>query len=122
MIYKLIKYPKMGVDLLLGGVIALLIFLAIGGITYLILKKEGMGGGDIKLVFVIGLFLGLKNFVQVFIVSFFVAAVVSVFLLISRIKNRKDYIPFGPFLCIGTYVTMLFPALKTALYLVKLML
>jgi len=119
-IYKLITYTNEGIDLLVGGIAAFLIFFMIGGITYLIIKKEGMGGGDIKLVAVIGLFLGLKNFIQVFVIAFLVAAIVSIFLLIFKKKTRTDYVPFGPFLCIGTYITMLIPAMTTATFLFKL--
>ena len=118
-VYKLITYTNEGLDLLMGGIVAFLIFFMIGGITYLILKKEGMGGGDIKLVTVIGFFLGLKNFIQVFVIAFLIAAVVSVILLIFKKKSRTDYVPFGPFLCIGAYITMLIPAMTTATFLFK---
>ena len=120
-IYAINGINKTGFDLLLGGVTALIIFLAIGGISFLILKKEGMGGGDIKLVLVIGFIMGFKNFIQIFVISFLIAAIVSLVLLISRKKNRTDYIPFGPFLCIGTYITMLIPAMVTATYWMKLL-
>ena len=99
--------------MLLGGVVAFVVFFLIGALAYLILKKEGMGGGDMKLVLVIGLFMGLKNFVQIFVLSFFIASIVSIFLLITKKKDKQDYIPFGPYLCIATYITMLIPAMTT---------
>ncbi|MBR3281645.1 MAG: prepilin peptidase [Clostridia bacterium] len=119
-IYMLITQTKVGLDLLMGGVCAFLLFVMIGGIAYLILKKEGMGGGDIKLVTAIGFILGLTNFVQVFVLSFLFAAVISIFLLLLRIKKRQDYIPLGPFICLATYITMLIPAMTTATFLFKL--
>ena len=61
-------------------------------------KKESLGGGDVKLLFVIGLatepFLGL---ISIFLASF-IALPVSIYLLY---KNKEHMIPFGPFLLIG---------------------
>jgi leader peptidase (prepilin peptidase)/N-methyltransferase len=54
------------------------------------------------------------------VIAFLVAAIVSIFLLIFKKKTRTDYVPFGPFLCIGTYITMLIPAMTTATFLFKL--
>jgi leader peptidase (prepilin peptidase)/N-methyltransferase len=100
---------QVGIDLLIGGIGAFVVFLLIAGISFLIMKKVGMGGGDTKLVCAIGFLMGAKNFVQIFVLSFFIAAIVSAILLIAKKKARDDYIPFGPFICIGTYITMLVP-------------
>ena len=108
---------KVGLDLLIGGVGAFTIFMLITGISYLILKKTGMGGGDTKLVCAIGFLMGAKNFLQIFVLSFFIAAVISSVLLISRKKTRDDYIPFGPFICIGTYITMLMPLVTLPMWI-----
>ena len=62
---------------------------------------------------VIGLFMGWKNIIQIFVLSFFIAAIISIFLLITRIKKRTDYIPFGPFIVIATFITMFVPAMYT---------
>ena len=90
--------------------VGFLVFLAIAGLSILLFKREGMGGGDIKLMGVIGLYLGFFNNIQVFILSFFIAAIISIFLLATKIKKSDDYIPFGPFIVIAAYITMLFPA------------
>ena len=117
---RLGSYDK-GLDLILGGVVAFALFFAISGVSYLILKKEGMGGGDIKLVAGIGFFMGLKNFIQIFVLSFLIAAIVSIFLLILKKKGKSDYIPFGPFLCIGAYITMIVPFMTTAMIWLRLL-
>ena len=61
-------------------------------------KKESLGGGDVKLLFVIGLatepFLGL---ISIFLASF-IALPVSIYLLY---KNKEHMIPFGPFILIA---------------------
>lgn len=50
--------------------------------------------------------MGFKSIIQIFVVSFFVGAIISAFLLITKIKKKDDYIPFGPFIVIATYITM----------------
>ena len=102
-----------GLDALLGMVAGFGIFLAIAGLSLLLYKREGMGGGDIKLMGVLGLYLGFYNNIQVFILSFFLAAIISIFLLATKIKKSDDYIPFGPFIVLAAYVTMLFPTTIT---------
>lgn len=87
----------------LNGVISFGIMFLIKLLGDLIFKKESMGGGDIKLLFVFGLVLGW----QASILSIFVGSFVG--LPISLIKLRKDsshIIPFGPFLAIGAIVLL----------------
>lgn len=109
------------VDSLAGMLVGFLIFLAIAGLSILVFKKEGMGGGDIKLMGVIGLYVGFFNNIQVFILSFFIAAIISIILLASKKKNSDDYIPFGPFIVLAAYITMLFPASSTMPLLIQLL-
>lgn len=81
-----------------------------GGLMLLIfvLSRGGMGAGDVKLCFVLGLWLGLKASIVCLMLSFIFGGVIGVFLLATGIKGRKDPIPFGPFLCIGAYISLLF--------------
>ncbi|NLL69513.1 MAG: prepilin peptidase [Epulopiscium sp.] len=80
-----------------------------GGVLLLIafLSKGGMGGGDIKLLGMIGLWLGWKLTIVTLFLSFFLGGFISIFLLLFRIKSRKDPIPFGPFICLGAYLSYL---------------
>ncbi len=64
-----------------------------------IFKKESLGGGDIKLMFPIGLTLGLINAVTSLLISSSLALILS---LIMLKKNEENIVPFGPFLLIGT--------------------
>lgn len=81
-----------------GGIILLLALISPGAI----------GGGDIKMMFAIGLILGTYKVIAALFLSFILAAVISVFLLLFRIKGRKDYIPFGPFLSLGSFIAFNF--------------
>lgn len=69
-----------------------------------VFKKESLGGGDIKLLFVIGLTLGFDmSIVTVFLASF-IALPLSI---ISLIKNDNNIIPFGPYLSLASVIILL---------------
>lgn len=63
--------------------------------------KESFGFGDIKLIAVCGYILGLQNILLAFFISLITASLFSVFLIITKRKSLKDYIPFGPHICFG---------------------
>ena len=88
-----------------GAGIFLLITL-VGGIFY---GKEAMGFGDVKLMGALGLFFGLSNIIIITLVSFLIGAVLSVILLLTKIKKSDEYIPFGPFIVIATFISMYVP-------------
>lgn len=83
--------------------------LAGGSFLLLALATRGraMGGGDVKLAFVMGLILGLKATVLAMLVAFNVAAVVGISLIITKRRTRRDQIPFGPFLVLGTVMAFI---------------
>ncbi len=80
-----------------------------GGLFYLIavLSRGGMGGGDIKLIAMIGAFLGWQNVLLTIFVGALVGSLVGIFLMIFRGKGRKYAVPFGPFLALGAVVSIL---------------
>lgn len=68
-----------------------------------------MGLGDVKLMGALGLFFGLTNIIIISLVSFLVCAVLSIFLLATRIKKTDEYIPFGPFIATGAFISIFVP-------------
>lgn len=96
---------NMLLGMLAGGGIFLLITL-LGGIFY---GKEAMGFGDVKLMGALGLFFGLPNIIIITLVSFLIGAVLSIILLATKIKKSNEYIPFGPFIVIATFISMYIP-------------
>lgn len=70
-----------------------------------IVSRGGMGGGDIKLFVVIGLVLGWQNTVLALFLSIMAGGIISIILLLFKLIDRKQMIPFGPFIFIGTMVT-----------------
>ena len=84
---------------------SLLGILAGGGFLYLVAvgyelltKREGMGGGDIKLLAMIGAFLGWKSLFFVVFMSSILGALVGVVLIAAQGRDMKYAVPFGPFL------------------------
>ena len=71
--------------------------------------KEAMGFGDVKLMGAMGLFFGMYNMIAVSVLSFLIGAIISVFLLVTKIKKTDEYIPFGPFIVISAFVVMCVP-------------
>lgn len=61
------------------------------------------GGGDIKLLFSLGLYFG-NQVIFVFITSVFMGSLYGVYLLMSRKANRKTFFPFGPFLSLACFI------------------
>jgi leader peptidase (prepilin peptidase)/N-methyltransferase len=84
--------------ILLGGVFFYLIALV---------SKGGMGGGDIKLIAMIGAFLGWQGAFFTILSGTLLGSLVGVTLMVLGKKGRKDKVPFGPFLSIGTILFIL---------------
>lgn len=93
--------------------------LAGGGVLLLIalLTRGGMGGADIKLNAVYGMILGLKLSVLSLLIAFTAGALISLLLIVFRLKGRKDVIPFSPFLSIGALISFAFGESIIYLYL-----
>ena len=94
----LLKGIRGGVLSILSGVLLFFFMLLLMKLGNSLFKKESLGGGDVKLFFVLGLvidpFLGL---ITIFLASF-IALPVSLYLLY---KNKEHMIPFGPFIIIA---------------------
>ena len=70
--------------------------------------KEGLGGGDIKLLAMIGAFLGWQHALMTLFLASLSGAVVGSGLMIFRGVERGQYIPFGPFLVSGAVLSLFF--------------
>lgn len=97
------------INMLLGMLAGGGIFLAITLLGGLVYGKEAMGLGDVKLMGALGLYFGLANIVIVSLISFLIGAVLSILLIVFKIKKMDEYIPFGPFIVIGAFITIFVP-------------
>lgn len=79
-----------------------------GGFFYLtaVVSRGGMGGGDIKLIAMIGSFLGWKEVLLTIFLGSLSGSIVGIFLMIFKGKGRKHKIPFGPFLALGAILSL----------------
>lgn len=98
-----ISFVNSALGIVIGGGIILVIRLA----GSLIFKKESMGIGDIELTAMIGAFLGWRYITISLFLGFFFGALTGIFLILSKIKSREDAVPFGPFIVLGSFITLL---------------
>ena len=118
-IYKILQFTLYGISSnLFNSILALIIS---GGIFLIIviLSKGGMGGGDVKLIGVLGFILGIKMVLLNIFLSFILGAIISIFLLLFKIKERKDSIPFGPFICLAFIITVFWGDLIINWYIIS---
>ncbi len=93
-----------------------LIGIAVGGGSLLLVaygyhfltKKEGMGGGDIKLLAMMGAFFGWQAVLFIIFVSSLVGSVIGIAVMLIRKEDSKLAIPFGPFLAMGAVLYIFF--------------
>jgi leader peptidase (prepilin peptidase)/N-methyltransferase len=97
------------IDALLGMLVGGGIFLLITLLGSLVYGKEAMGLGDVKLMGALGLYFGLANIIAISLMSFLIGAILSIFLLVTRIKKIDEYIPFGPFIVIAAFISIFVP-------------
>lgn len=112
--------PSLAINLLLGGIVGAGIFLIITLIGGAIAGKEAMGFGDVKLMGALGLFFGMLNIVAISLIAFLLAAVISIILIVTKIKGTNEYIPFGPFIVIASFIVMIVPSDILVLTLFKI--
>ncbi len=72
-----------------------------------ILSRGGMGGGDIKLMAMVGAVTGWKGVLMTTFLGSLTGSALGLFLMATRGKGRKTKIPFGPFLALGSILTLL---------------
>jgi leader peptidase (prepilin peptidase)/N-methyltransferase len=89
------------VESLIGVLIGGGVLFAIAFGYELITKREGMGGGDIKLLAMIGGFFGWKSLIFILLVSSFVGAIIGISVILFKGQDMKYALPFGPFLSIA---------------------
>ncbi len=91
-----------------GGIIMALVL----GLAFLLLivltKGRGMGGGDLKLGILIGLFFGFPQALVSIMLAFFLGSIFAIALIIFGKKRFGQTIPFGPFLSLGAFLTILY--------------
>jgi leader peptidase (prepilin peptidase) / N-methyltransferase len=118
----IISIPGIGIGVLGSLVVSHITFLnsllgiLLGGGTLFIVgtvyqwlfKREGMGGGDVKLLAMIGAFLGWEAVILTILLSSLIGSIIGVFIMVLKGKNFKYAIPFGPFLSLGAIIALFY--------------
>ncbi len=103
-IYALVSSDISLIGILLNGLIAASLMLLLKKFGDKAFKRESMGGGDIKLLFVFGMYLGFELAIITIFLSSFIALPYSLYILN---KNKEHVVPYGPFLAIAALLLYL---------------
>lgn len=96
------------VDVVFNLLAAAIIGAAFFFVQYWLSKGKWLGAGDIRLGLLIGLMLGWPNVLAAIFLAYIFGALVSVILLILRVKKMKSPVPLGVFLTAATAITLLY--------------
>lgn len=106
LILELIRYPLLGISIISSAFAGMLIGFVVFGICYFV-SRGGMGAGDVKLIAVLGFYLGNTVVVSVIIITVIVAAICCTIRLMMKKATLKSEIPFGPFVLVGCIIAMM---------------
>jgi leader peptidase (prepilin peptidase)/N-methyltransferase len=117
-----ISLPGIGVGLIASFILPKITFLnsligvllgggslfIVGTLYQWIFKREGMGGGDVKLLAMIGAFLGWKAVILTILLSSLIGSLTGILIMVLKGKDFKYAIPFGPFLSLGAVISLFY--------------
>jgi len=103
-----LAWPWSGiVNALMGGAMGLVLISAVYYLYLWIRKQEGFGGGDFKLVILMGLVTGSGMIIMALTLGAILGGLVGIILLLLKLKKRKEPLPFGSFLVISAMLTLI---------------
>ena len=105
-------------DAIFGAAFGYLSLWSVYWLFKLLTGKEGMGYGDFKLLAALGAFIGWQGLPIVILLSSFVGAVIGIALMIKQKAGTSLAIPFGPYLAIAGWLTLLYKQMIIDSYLV----
>lgn len=93
---------------ILGAVVGYLLFWSIAKLFFIIRKKEGLGYGDFKLLAMLAAWLGIESIVNIILLASISGLLISLLFMYNKKLTVSDHIPFGPFLAIAGWYTLMF--------------
>lgn len=102
---------------ILGAVVGYLSLWSVYKLFKLLTGKEGMGYGDFKLLAALGAWVGINNLLVVILLSSVAGAIIGSLVILINKKGRDFQIPFGPYLAIAGWITLLFGSTLVQWYL-----
>ena len=103
---KINPLNTLATDSLIGGIISGLIFYTISKIFIIIRKKEGLGMGDVKMISMVGFWVGLESILIIITLSSILGLIFAFSFVAFKKIDFSQYIPFGCFISIGTIITV----------------
>ena len=103
----------------LGAIFGYLALWSVFHLFKLITGKEGMGYGDFKLLAALGAWLGWQSLPLIILLSSAVGAIIGITMIVTKIQERSQPIPFGPYLAIAGWIAMLYGEQLISIYLDK---
>lgn len=76
-------------------------------ISLIVFITKGMGEGDIEIAALCGLFVGFKLSILMMLLSFVLGGLVGGLLILFKIKDRKDYMAFGPYIALASFLAIM---------------
>lgn len=107
LIAAVLGYTVTPTDAIIGAACGYLSLWSVFWLFKLLTGKEGMGYGDFKLLAVFGALLGWQSLLTIILLSSVVGAIIGIALLTIQGKDKATPIPFGPYLAIAGWITML---------------
>ena len=104
-------------DAILGAAFGYLSLWSVFWLFKIVTGKEGMGYGDFKLLAALGAFTGWQGLPVIILLSSFVGAIVGVAIMVVQKKGRSLAIPFGPYLAVAGWLTLLYKSEIISAYL-----
>jgi leader peptidase (prepilin peptidase)/N-methyltransferase len=102
------NYFTTPINAILGAVIAYSSLWTVATLFKIIRKKDGMGNGDFKLFACVGAWLGASALLTILLIAVLSCLIVSILLLVMRKMKKEQPVPFGPFIALGAFLTLLF--------------
>lgn len=104
--FSLVTHPG-AIESLIGIAVGGGVLYAIAAGYYLLRKEEGMGMGDVKMLAMVGAFLGWRAVLLTLVLASFAGAVFGVAIMVLQRGSLRYALPFGTFLAVATFVAML---------------
>lgn len=101
----------------LGAAAGFGVLYALNGLSLLVYRQEGIGGGDMKLMAAVGLAVGWKTVLLALLIGSLLGGAVAILLLATGKAHRRQYLPFGPMLAAGSLIAYLWGDALIAWYL-----
>lgn len=107
LILNIVFRPDVWLEMILGGLIGIGFLMIVGLLGNLITRKETLGMGDVKLAGMIGITVGIWHTLGMFAFGYFLGAIIGGIMLLIGAKTMSNKLPFGPYLSIGVFISLL---------------